>query len=107
MNNKPINFDSYVINSILINNKFGINEVNGLESLKSIFYVKEEYAAIENLIRSGNMEAIKLFNDNQSQTGEYLDILVFTDQNQKRYIVTVYDSNALEQDPQIIEIYKL
>ena len=43
--------------------------------------------------------------DNQSQAGEYLDIMMFKDQDNKKYIVTVYDSIELSQDPQIIEIY--
>ena len=29
----------------------------------------------------------------------------FTDQNGNQFIVAIYDSDALEQDPQVIEIY--
>lgn len=107
MTNETRKFDSYVINGIIANNQFGIKEVNRLFTLKSIFFKREEYSEIEKLIKAGNIEAIKGMNNSQSQAEEYLEVMTFKDQNQKDFIVTVYDSNALEQDPQVIDIYKL
>lgn len=107
MKNQPASFDEYVIRAVLANNRFGITYVNNLESLKSIFFVQEEYVELEKFIKAGNLKAIKTFNENQSRNGEYLEIMIFTDQNENKYCVTVYDSNALEQDPQVIEIYQL
>jgi len=100
-------FDGYVMRSILANNQFGITEVKNIESLKSISFIKEEYAVIENLIKNGDIEAIKTFSENQPRSGEYLMVMRFNDQTNKKYIVTVYDSDMLEQDPQVIEIYLL
>ena len=100
-------FDVFVIKSILANNPYGINEVNNIEGLKSRYFIREEYPEIEKLIRQGNIEAIKTLPDNKSEESEYLDVMIFTDQNKKRYAVTVYDSDELLQDPQIIEIYSL
>jgi hypothetical protein len=100
-------YDEYVIKNILANNKFGITGINNLESLKSRYFIADEYPEIENLIVKHNIKEIKLLSDNQSEELEYLDILKFTDQNENSYIVTVYDSNVLEQDPQIIKIYTL
>jgi hypothetical protein len=107
MHNQPASFDEHVIRGVLANNRFGITYVNNLESLKSIFFVQEQYAELEKFIKSGNLKAIKAFNENQSRTGEYLEIMIFTDQSENRYCVTVYDSNTLEQDPQVIEVYQL
>lgn len=105
MSNDSIRFNAYVVKSILANNQFGITEVKGIESLKSIYFLREEYPKIEKLIKEKNIEVIKLLPENQSQAGEYLDIMMFKDQDSKKYIVTVYDSIELSQDPQIIEIY--
>lgn len=107
MNRRSSSFDGYVIKNILTNNQFGISEVNNLKSLNSIFFVKEEYDKIKSLFRFGNIEALKTLPQNQSGIGEYLAIMIFIDQNEKKYIVTVYDSIALEQDPQVIDIYSL
>ena len=107
MDSKPTSFNEYVTRGILANNQFGIAEVNTLESLKSVFFVKEEYGKIEKFIKAGNIEAIKTFHEKQPRTGENLDVMEFKDQNEKKFIVTTYDSNLLEQDPQVIEIYSL
>ena len=107
MSVKPTSFDEYVIASVLANNQFGVTEVNNLESLKSVFFVREEYPIVEEFIEAGDVEAIKAFPEAQPRAGEYLDVMLFTDQRQKKYFVTVYDSNALEQDPQVIKIYQL
>lgn len=107
MGSKTTQFDAMVKKSILANNSFGITEVAEVKNLNSRYFVKEEYSEIENLIKTKDIERIKSLEDNKSDEGEYLDILAFKDQLQKEYIVTVFDSNALEQDPQVIEIYKL
>ena len=103
-------FDSYVINSILANNQFGIKEVSELRSLNDRYFVTEEYSGIEGLIRNKDLEGIELLPNNESEEKEFkqfLHIMFFKDQNLIEYIVTVYDSIALEQDPQVIEIFPL
>lgn len=100
-------FDNYVVKSLLANNLFEITEVHNLESLNSRFFEREKYPEIEAMIKEKNIEALKSLPSNKSEDGQYLDIMMFKDQNQREYIVTVYDSNALEQDPQVIEIYLL
>jgi hypothetical protein len=113
MYNKENKFDSFVARSILANNQFGITEVFILETLRSLYFDKKEYDIIERLIKEDNIKAIKEISlrgqlpENKNGTSEYLEILRFKDQRGKDYIVTVYDSNELLQDPQIIEIYSL
>ncbi len=100
-------YNNYFIRSILANNQFGITEVSNLQSVKTISLIKEEYKEIESLIKAGELAAIKTLHKDKPRTGEYLEVLEFNDQNGKKYIVTVYDSDALEQDLQVIEIYSL
>ncbi|WP_413668879.1 hypothetical protein ACEN9X_02360 [Mucilaginibacter sp. Mucisp86] len=100
-------YNEYVIERILANNQFGIRVVNELESLKVIYFVKDDYTAIEKLIQKNDIEAIKGITQNEIVGKEYLDLIVFKDQNAELYIVTIYDSDILEQDPQVIEIYPI
>jgi hypothetical protein len=100
-------FDSYVEKSILANNEYGIESISGLHSIKSIYFNKNEYPKIEALIMNGQIESLKDFRENQLQEDDYLDVMLFSNQRNEKFIVTVYDSNALEQDPQVIQIYKL
>ncbi|MBS1520595.1 MAG: hypothetical protein JST50_06335 [Bacteroidetes bacterium] len=98
-------YDDYVIRVILANNQFGITTVNDLISIKTLYLVQEEFPFIEKLIQSGDIGAIQNLTQNGIKKDNYLDIMSFTDQNAKKFIVTIYDSDALEQDPQVIEIY--
>lgn len=113
MYNKDNKFDSFVVKSILANNQFGITQVLILEILRSVYFDKKEYDIIEKLIKENNIKAIKEMpirnelQENQNEISEYLEILRFKDQRGKDYIVTIYDSNELSQDPQVIEIYSL
>ena len=107
MENKLSIYNSYVVKSILANNQYNIKEVSNLESIHSRCFIKIEYPHIESLIKEKNIEAIKKLHSNEYEADEYLDIMTFSDQNQSKYIVTVYDSDALEQDPQVIKIYPL
>ncbi len=100
-----MDYDQYIIQSILANNEFGITTVNELHSLKTVDFVRDEYFKIEKLIKNNDIEAIKGINENDITGYGFLDVMVFKDQNDLRYIVTVYDDNRLEQDPQIIKIY--
>ena len=97
--------NAYIIKSILANNEFGILEVNGTEVLSSRYFLKNQYAEIVTMIRNGDTKAIKSLADNSSTQREYLDVLIFRDQRGNKYIVTVYDSDDLIQDPQVIEIF--
>lgn len=107
MKGESFQFKDYVIKSILANNQFDITGVYDIETLNSRYFMREEYLEIEKLIKEKNIEALKLLPDNVSGEREYLDIMVFKDQGGEGYITTVYDSDALEQDPQVIEIYCL
>lgn len=107
MSSNSNEFNAYVIRSILANNEFGILEVNEIEVLSSRYFLKNEYSEIVTLIRNGDIKAIKSLADNTSTEREYLDVLLFRDQRGNKYLVTVYDSDDLLQDPQVIEIFQL
>lgn len=105
MGNEKNVFDSYVINGILASNEFGITQVLNLTSIKSLYYSLTTYQQITDLIRAKNRSAIESLEANAAGINEFLDIMSFTDQDGKKYIVTVYDSLELTQNPQVIDIF--
>jgi hypothetical protein len=92
---------------ILANNKLSITEVRNLTFLKGLNFDKEKYSSIAELIKQKRIDEIKQLPDIKPKTFEDLSIFQFNDQNDNLYVVTVYDSDELWQDPQIIEIYPL
>ena len=99
-----LKYNSYVTAGILTKNDFGIEEVNNLESIKSLRFSFADYSKVEEYIKSGNFQLIE-DSVETSQFREYLEIMQFTDQDNKRYVVSVYDSDELWQDPDVIRIY--
>ena len=106
---KPRSWDEYVIRSILATNEFGISEVFGLQSIKSMYLEREKYPLIVALIKEKNLAAlIEMPGGNRHPTfQEDLEIMQFQNQSGLKFIVTVYDSDELWQNPQIIEIFPI
>ncbi len=104
---KEINsWDRKVIKAILADRLLNIIEVKELETVQSLFYSTDEYAQIKNLIEQKQYEVI--LNTEQERNkdfGEYLIIIKFKDHNNKIFFATVYDSDELWQDPQIIDFF--
>jgi hypothetical protein len=100
-------YDALIVKDILANNEFAIQIISDLESIHTRYFVQPEYAEIKKLIQEKNIESIKKFRKDGIKRNEYLDIMTFRDQDKNQYIVTIYDSDELWQDPQVIEIYKL
>lgn len=106
MAEKSRRFEDYVEKSILTNNEFGIVKTNRFESVKSIFLDKGQYPHIVSLIQANDLSEIRKL-PMGTNTHEYLEIMQFEDQNQHLFFVTVYDSDALYQDPQVIDIFRV
>jgi hypothetical protein len=104
---KKYTYDDYIIKSVLANNEFGISKVSHLADISTINLVSTDYGKIVDLIRNKEFEKIKTFQSSEIKTAEYITISKFNDQNNKNYIVTSYDSDLLEQDPQVIDIFEI
>ena len=99
--------NDYVIKAILRDKEYAITEVNNLQSLKYMILDREQYSNIESLIKKHDWQALSDLKDNLPLDGfyEYLDILKFNDQKQRIFVVTIYDSEELWQDPQLIDLF--
>ena len=106
---KPRTFDEYVLNGILAINEFGISEVIRLRSIKSMYFEREKYPSITSLIKEKNLGDLSdMPEGNMHPTfQEYLEIMQFQSQSGQDYIVTVYDSIELWQNPEVIDIFPL
>jgi hypothetical protein len=101
-----VTFDDCVIQNIITNNQFGISQVLLLKPLNSLFFNQEEYSKISKLMKEKDISSVEKFTT-KFKNREYLEVMQFIDQNKKSYIVTIYDSQSLEQDPQVIEMFNL
>jgi hypothetical protein len=100
----------YVADAIYRNKVYSINEINLLVEIKSMILLRQEYFIILDLAKAGQIEQIKDLPNNETDDGklsEYLAIYTFYDQNEHKYIITVYDGDELWQDPQIWDIFQL
>jgi hypothetical protein len=104
-------YDKMVTDEMISENDFNIKKVTAVNLLNSFQFSKEFIIQIEKIIFSGNINEIaKLPNPNPEEENkfrEFLYVLLIKDQNDISYIVTVYDSNALYQDSEILKIYKI
>jgi hypothetical protein len=106
---KPRTFDEYVLNRILARSEFGISEVIGLRSIKSMYFEREKYSFIASLIKENNLAALLEMSEGNLDPAfqEYLEIMQFRSQSDLNYIVTVYDSIELWQNPEVSDIFPL
>ncbi len=102
---QTITYDDYVIRGVLANNDFDINEVNEIKYVKTMSFLFGEYPSIKEMIQKGELDKVIDLPSSQEDTIEILDITTFSDQHKRMFIVTIYDSLNVEQDPQIIEIF--
>ena len=106
---EPKSYEEYVIRGILSNNDFGILEVIGLRSIKSRYFEREKYNSIASLIKEKNLAGVIEMPEGEKNPifQEHLEVMQFRSQSELDFIVTVYDSIELWQDPQIIDIFPL
>lgn len=100
-------YNDFIIKAI-IKNQDTITEVHSQESLKSLVFDREQYPNIALIIKSKSWETINELSDNFSNDfREYLNVIKFKDQYGKTFIITIYDSDEMWQDPQIIELFPM
>ena len=89
MNSELNIFNKYIVSGILALNEYKIKEVISLESINSLYWEKDEYSEILILIKNGDINAIKLFENKNPYVGHFLEIMTFKSEKNNNYIVTV------------------
>lgn len=101
------NLYSELIEKAILNTKElrDISTVVGLECLYSSLFTQDHYKQVFECIKSDNIDGLsKLESPTKSKFNEYLEVYGFFDQKDKYYLATIYDSDELSQDPQVIEL---
>lgn len=98
-------YNEFIKKIILVDKEHRFTEVNELESVKYLAFKYEEYPTIKQLLKNNNWQQINAPQESAKDFREYLEIVLFKDQNKMPFIAAIYDSDALEQDPQIIDIF--
>lgn len=93
--------------TILCTNEFGITEVREMTNIKMMELVRDEYPKILKLVKSKDIDGIKNLPSPATRSGEDISIMQFMDQRGKGYLVIIYDSDELWQDPQVADLNPL
>ena len=101
-------YNSFITELILLDSEYNIKEVSDLESVRVLLFSEEHYKKVRSLIKKQDWDQINETKDlSTGEFREYVNIMRFKDQNRKQYVTTIYDSDELFQDPQIIDIFPL
>jgi ribosomal silencing factor RsfS len=90
---------------ILKNNTLGITELRKIEFLKGLNFSKDVYESVLELIKQKKIKEIIALPNEKQKTFEDLTIIRFYDQNNRKNIAAIYDTDELWQDPEILEIF--
>lgn len=100
--------NTMVINAIIADKESGIKEVHNLTFIKCMIFDSVQYSSIIELIKSCNWRQIdSLIEVSIQGFRQFLYIVKFKDQDQRSCAATLYDSDELWQDPQLIDIFFL
>ncbi len=101
-------WDQNIISEILSYKKFPVTLVKDFEIFLLLSFNRHTYSAIVNLIKESDWESLKSNKDeNETSFIEDLALVKFTNQNNQNCLATIYDSDELWQDPQIIDVFIL
>ncbi|MFI5129642.1 MAG: hypothetical protein ACHQFX_06615 [Chitinophagales bacterium] len=91
-----------VITAIISKPSFGIKTVTDLEDLGTWAYNEDNFSKICSQLEKGKFTNVT---DLEENPFEDITVIRFKDDKSNNYFGIVYDSWALEQDPEIMRIY--
>lgn len=98
-------YDISVFKAIITDPFANVTEILNLKNVYSALFDADYYPTIKKLLVENKL--CELPNANFQQGGffrEYLEVYSFENQDQQKHYATLYDSDELFQDPQIIDI---
>jgi hypothetical protein len=97
-----------IVEKLLLEHKdLGFYEVKNIVRIKSFFLDKSKYELIVLLIKEKKWDELKGMAIPPNGGKEYVDVVTFNDQDNKLYVVTLFDSDALWQEFKLIDIFPL
>lgn len=97
----------YIIKGILSDKDFGITEVSDLKEVKSYFFHPGIQGEVEKRILENNLDGLFDGSIAQAKTSDYYTVMSFKNQHGDLFLVTVYDTEELWDDPVVIKVFQL
>lgn len=95
-----------VINKILLTKEPLITSVNDVDFFAYLAFNRTAYDNVVELIKGQKWERLKANDDRcENNFKEDLALVRFTNQNKQSCLATIYDSDELWQDPEVIDIF--
>ena len=98
-------YDKIVCRAILSDKEANVTTITNLQNIYSALLDPENYAAILRLLKEKKYN--ELPHDILPVNGvfrEYIHAYSFLNQDERKFIATIYDNDELWQDPQVIDI---
>jgi len=101
-------WEQQIINKILSYKDFPITLVKDFEVFLMLSFNRNTYPAIVNSIKIKDWQTLKGNKDEcETDFKEDLTLIRFLNQDNQNCLATIYDSNELWQDPEVIDIFVL
>jgi len=98
-----VDYDEYILRALKAVPELR-GEIAHLAHVRSLNFNQVTYPQLLESLKSGQPLQLTGQSEGKSDFGEYVEIYKITTKNGAFYLATFYDSNALEQDPQIIDL---
>lgn len=98
-------YSEHIIKAILSAKGNEIRAVSDIACISSAFFDRDQYPALLSRLKNGETEG--LTNDighTENTFREYLYVYHFFDQDKRKWFATIYDSDELWQDPELIDL---
>ena len=106
-----LNLNSYELkieHIIKANSQMKVDAIFKLQSLRYTNYNADQYQSIAALMASNKWYLIKENLEKKTNSfGQYLNIVSFIDETDRRYIASFYESDDLWQDPELVDLFLL
>lgn len=96
-----------IVAAAIILTRPDLDDVRNIVSIQNLWFSQELYPAIKASIEKLDLTNLPHADRKDGELREYLDISRFEDASGNKYIVTIYDSDELWQDPEILDIWKI
>jgi len=107
MSDSENSYYNHLRSLILANKEFKTTDASEFICQLNAPFDREEYSKLLTLLKSKDWQKITQFQTDYDYVDEFLIVESFKDQNGKMFAVTIYDSNFLEHDPEIIDLFPL
>ena len=101
------NYSNYVIKAIHSAKGQEFSAVGQLKCISSSLFVREQYSALLDSLKAGQFEYLpKEIEYAGTKFREFIYIYSFVDQDRREWFATIYDSEELWQDPEVIDLLR-